>query len=106
MNRRRFLELLGMAAAGTGIVYSFPSVIVPRNIALPEFAHPPRGLGFLLDDGSRIFQGITTMTEWTDFYREQILQAKDWFQLAHPLVEALNKTNSKRTVIHPFWSRA
>lgn len=31
MNRRRFLELLGSAALGSGIVYSFPSVIVPKN---------------------------------------------------------------------------
>jgi hypothetical protein len=33
MNRRRFLELLGTAALGSGIVYSFPSVIVPKNIS-------------------------------------------------------------------------
>lgn len=41
MNRRRFLELLGLAALGSGIVYSFPSVIVPKNIAfenIEEFA--------------------------------------------------------------------
>ena len=41
MNRRRFLELLGSAALGSGIVYSFPSVIVSKNIALEsieEFA--------------------------------------------------------------------
>lgn len=33
VNRRYFLELLGMAAAETAIVYSFPSIIVPKNIA-------------------------------------------------------------------------
>lgn len=33
MNRRRFLELLGTAALGSGIVYLFPSIIVPKNIA-------------------------------------------------------------------------
>jgi len=33
MNRRRFLELLGTAALGSGIVYSFPSIIVPKNIS-------------------------------------------------------------------------
>lgn len=33
MNRRRFLELLGKGIAASGIVYSFPSVIVPKNIA-------------------------------------------------------------------------
>lgn len=41
INRRRFLELLSSAALGSGIVYSFPSVIVPKNIAfedIEEFA--------------------------------------------------------------------
>lgn len=32
MNRRRFLELLGIATAGGAIAYSFPSIIVPKNI--------------------------------------------------------------------------
>lgn len=44
MNRRRFLELLGTAALGSGIVYSFPSVIVPKNIqrieCLPPISFP------------------------------------------------------------------
>lgn len=39
MNRRRFLELLGSAALGSGIVYSFPSVIVPKNIASDDYIH-------------------------------------------------------------------
>lgn len=36
MNRRRFLELMGMAAAGSAVVYSFPSIIVPKNIVMPQ----------------------------------------------------------------------
>lgn len=37
MNRRRFLELLGQAVLGSGIVYSFPSVITCKNIAIPTY---------------------------------------------------------------------
>lgn len=33
MNRRKFLELLSSAALGSGIVYSFPSVIMSKNIS-------------------------------------------------------------------------
>lgn len=33
MNRRNFLKFLGTATIGTGIVYSFPSIIVPKNIS-------------------------------------------------------------------------
>lgn len=35
MNRRRFLELLGVGIGSSAIVYSFPSVIVPKNIVIP-----------------------------------------------------------------------
>src|SRR5688572_10397462 len=31
MNRRGFLGLLGKAAAGAAVAYSFPSIIVPQN---------------------------------------------------------------------------
>jgi hypothetical protein len=37
MNRRRFLELLSMAAVGGTVAYSFPDVIVPKNIQLVTF---------------------------------------------------------------------
>lgn len=37
MNRRRFLELLGMVTVGSAVAYSFPNVIVPKNIIIPEF---------------------------------------------------------------------
>lgn len=33
VSRRRFLELLGTAAVGSTVAYSFPSIIVPRNLA-------------------------------------------------------------------------
>lgn len=32
MNRRRFLELMGIGIGSSAIVYSFPSIIVPKNI--------------------------------------------------------------------------
>lgn len=35
MNRRRFLQLLGMATAGATVAYSFPDIIVPKNIRDP-----------------------------------------------------------------------
>lgn len=46
MNRRSFLKFLGTATVGTGIVYSFPSIIVPKNISsslleLPEWTGLP-----------------------------------------------------------------
>lgn len=84
MNRRRFLELLGTAIAGTAVVYSFPSIIVPKNIAavspsyeefLRQYMHAaykryndlnynnyniiPRGLVYLIDHQDRVLQGIT-----------------------------------------------
>lgn len=35
MNRRRFLELMTKAVAGSAVAYSFPSTIVPKNIVQP-----------------------------------------------------------------------
>lgn len=32
MNRRGFLQFLGMATVGAGVAYSFPNIIVPNNI--------------------------------------------------------------------------
>lgn len=32
MNRRNFLKFLGAASAGATVAYSFPSIIVPKNI--------------------------------------------------------------------------
>lgn len=32
MNRRRFLELLGKATVTTAVAYSFPDIIIPKNI--------------------------------------------------------------------------
>lgn len=62
MNRRRFLELLGQAAVGGTVVYSFPAIIVPKNIVVPAIGYnlSPRGLAYLLNDNSRILQGVTT----------------------------------------------
>lgn len=62
MNRRRFFELLGQATIGGMVVYSFPSIIIPKNIVIPVTGYnlTPRGLTFLLDDKTRILQGVTT----------------------------------------------
>ena len=79
MNRRRFLELLTTAAVGSAVAYSFPSIIVPRNlIATPDDAEiefyrheilkstdyfmAPRGLAYLINDRSRSLQGWNTVT--------------------------------------------
>lgn len=48
MDRRRFLGLVVKATAGSAVVYSFPSIIVPNNIA-------PQYLSDLYPDG--IFYG-------------------------------------------------
>lgn len=32
MNRRNFLKFLGVASVGATVAYSFPSIIVPKNI--------------------------------------------------------------------------
>ena len=72
MNRRRFIELLTTAAVGGTIAYSFPSIIVPRNLIVPAesmWVYPthfgmsgyllaPKGLAFLINDSSRILQGM------------------------------------------------
>jgi hypothetical protein len=36
MNRRGFLRALAQATVGAAVVYSFPSIIVPQNLALIE----------------------------------------------------------------------
>src|SRR5258708_3421054 len=69
MNRRRFLELLGMAAAGTGIVYSFPSVIVPLNVA---------------ETGLTLSASPVEMANWIDFFQQQLVCSRDWFSVNPP----------------------
>lgn len=34
MNRRRFIELLTSATIGSTVAYSFPSIVVPKNISI------------------------------------------------------------------------
>lgn len=34
MDRRRFLGLISRAVAGSAVAYSFPTIIVPKNISL------------------------------------------------------------------------
>lgn len=61
MNRRRFLSLLSQATVGATVAYSFPSIIVPKNIQ-PAYALAPHGLACLINDNSRVLQGIDTVT--------------------------------------------
>ena len=63
MNRRFFLSLLGQAAVGATVAYSFPSIVVPKNIQ-PVSAYPigPYGLAYLINDQSRVLQGLSLST--------------------------------------------
>jgi hypothetical protein len=54
MDRRGFLSLLGQAAVGATVVYSFPSIVVPKNIQ-------PYGLAHFINEG-HTFRGLTTST--------------------------------------------
>jgi hypothetical protein len=47
MNRRNFFSTLMKAAAGATVAYSFPSIIVPKNIITPTLAE----VGFFGLDG-------------------------------------------------------
>lgn len=62
MNRRSFLSLLGRAATGPAVVYSFPSIIVPKNIipVVDSYLLAPRGLAYLNNYSSRTLQGLST----------------------------------------------
>ncbi len=108
MDRRRFIELLGMATVGAHIAYSFPSVIVPRNIA-PEswgswvagqdwafgsetqtvirYARAPQGLAFLVSKHDPFWLGSFSELKgyeiiypfWKDAARPVIIPTKgDW----------------------------
>jgi hypothetical protein len=61
MDRRGFLSLLSRAVVGATVAYSFPSVIVPRNIQ-PAYPAMPSGLAYLLNDSSRILHGLSTVS--------------------------------------------
>lgn len=85
MNRRRFLELLGVGVASTGIVYSFPSIVVPQNIAsgLTLLDCVPESPSF------PIIIGDSSPALWIDLYSQQLTQVKDWLALKAPLWTAL-----------------
>lgn len=36
MNRRNFIQFLGLASTGSVVAYSFPNIIVPKNIIVPD----------------------------------------------------------------------
>ncbi len=50
MNRREFLEILGLATAGGAVAYSFPEIIVPKNIIPVKAASIGSTLFRVVDD--------------------------------------------------------
>lgn len=50
MDRRSFLKFLGAASAGATVVYSFPSIIVPKNIDLINLVTQREIFPKLIDD--------------------------------------------------------
>jgi hypothetical protein len=61
MNRRSFLQLLGQATASAAVVYSFPSIIVPKNIqpVVDSYFMAPYGLAYFVNQGGA-FRGLST----------------------------------------------
>lgn len=63
MNRRGFISALLKATAGATVAYSFPSIIVPKNIIepvtapLPVFGNFPHGVPLFVDD-TGVFRGL------------------------------------------------
>jgi hypothetical protein len=89
MNRRKFLEWLGLATAGVvvapvlpEVVYSFPSVIVPQNIM--PVSLPTAALGNAGD-----------VNNWIDFYAKQLIMANDYFNVNPPLWSHLENVNQR-----------
>ena len=84
VSRRRFLELLGMATAGATVAYSFPSIIVPKNIIPVEsvirqqgYNLAPRGLIYLIDSEGWMFG--SSVANFTDLNRLYLTYRKETF---------------------------
>lgn len=58
MNRRRFISLLGQSVAGATVAYSFPSIIVPKNIRPVSYNELP----YVVSDTAQLFPGMLTST--------------------------------------------
>lgn len=69
MDRRRFLELLGMASVGATVAYSFPSVIVPKHIIVAPVTPAIYG------DGSGVLAWYTPQVYMR---RINVLQFRRW----------------------------
>src|SRR6267142_6514736 len=41
---------------------------------------------------------VTTVTNWVDFYAQQLVRSKDWFKLRAPLWEAIDEITDGETV--------
>lgn len=115
MDRRGFLKIFGKAAAGAAIVYSFPSIIIPKNISAqngllfrisddPEF-----GFGF-----SGFVQEIYPKLIEDEFFKESsflsIMKAKQIIdnKFSIPIHNNIDKDFHISTKVNmdydPFWS--
>jgi len=66
-----------MATIGSGVVYSFPSIIVPKNI-VPEAL--PLDSGFLRKQGYSLTPQDLQLANWVDFYEQQLIKSQEWFR--------------------------
>ena len=78
MNRRRFLELVGMTVAAGTVAYSFPRIIVPRNLEKVSLQngwpiafssvwgyHSSKGLYYIVEKQCVFRNGIITIPSFT-----------------------------------------
>lgn len=91
MNRRGFLSSLGLAIVGTGVAYSFPDIIVPKNIVGQD------GLLLRISDDPEFgfgFSGIQELNRITlkEIYPKMI---NDYFFLDTPFFARMKETYEK-----------
>lgn len=104
MNRRGFLSLLGQAAVGSVVAYSFPSIIVPKNIQ-PVYSMAPHGLAYLINDQSRILQGLNT-TVFPDLNSPVVdlggaVLSPEMFDYAKKYLNAMLMRTSSNSMLYP-----
>lgn len=62
MNRRNFLKFLGVATIGSTVAYSFPSIIVPKNIEISPSWYEVDNIFEMLDD--ELNEAMRVMNEY------------------------------------------